>query len=145
MRHARTKPGKILVRLCAQAAGWTNELIRDLLPAPHSFPSDGHPIRVWSKEDVRQAERSPQFTGRGMDARAQNSTHAPTTEGKRVCSALTQAWDRAGKNSGLPWLLAGHYHSAILARLPAAAKRKGLRPSQGNSLAQRVFSSGAAM
>lgn len=39
--------------------GWTNELIRDLLPAPHSFPSDGHPIRVWSKEDVRQAERSP--------------------------------------------------------------------------------------
>lgn len=110
--------------------GWTNELIRDLLPAPHAFPSDGHPIRVWSKEDVRQAERSPQFTGRGMDARAQNSTHAPTTEGKRACSALTQAWNRAGKNSGLPWLLAGHYHSAILARLPAAAKRKGLRPSQ---------------
>ena len=75
--------------------GWTNELIRDLLPAPHAFPSDGHPIRVWSKEDVRQAERSPQFTGRGMDARAQNSTHAPTTEGKRACSALTQAWNRA--------------------------------------------------
>ena len=114
--------------------GWTNELIRELLPKPHYFPSDGHPIRVWSKEDVRQAENSPEFIGRSGDRKgAQGGPAVPTPEAKKACAALARAWEGAGKDGTAPWLLAGHYHSAILERLPAAAKGGGLRPSQATA------------
>ncbi len=110
--------------------GWTNELIRELLPEPRYLPSDGRSIRVWNKEDVRRAEGSPQFSKRGADTDSSGGPSKAAAIPKRACAALSRAWDGAEKDSSAPWLLAGHYHRAILARLSAAAKLRGLRTSQ---------------
>ena len=58
--------------------GWTSELIRELLPAPHYIPRDGHSIRVWDKEDVCAAERDPRFAHpAGTSAGASPSPASP--------------------------------------------------------------------
>jgi len=41
--------------------GWTNELIRELLPKPRMFPSHSGSVRVWSREAVREAEQEARF------------------------------------------------------------------------------------
>lgn len=113
--------------------GWTRELIQELLPKPRYLPSeDGGPTRVWDKETVRQAERTPRFSQRGADpAQAGDpAVKVPAPGIKRACAALAQAWDAAETDACETWRLAGYYHSAILAQLPAAAKVRGLRASQ---------------
>ena len=107
--------------------GWTNTLIRELLPRPRHLPADGHTVRAWPKEDVLLAESSPQFTGA---ARTDNADIASAAETKRACALLSQSWESACKDDSAPWLLAAHYHRGILARLPLAAKGRGLRLSQ---------------
>lgn len=111
--------------------GWTNELIRELLPEPRYVPSDGHFIRMWNKETVRQMECSPRFSEQNADGkRAGGPDRAPSPDAKRACAALARAWDAAERDGSTAWLLAEHYHNGILARLPAAAKGRGLRSSQ---------------
>lgn len=114
--------------------GWTNELIRELLPAPRCLSSEGHSIRVWSREDVRLAESSPEFSNRSRDMkRAAHTAKARKEDAKRTCAALSRAWDAAEKDGCVNWLLAEHYHSAILSRLSAWAGEGGLRRSQATA------------
>ena len=55
----------------------------------------------------------------------------PAAGAKRARALLAQSWDTAEKDRSTAGLLAGHYHSAILARLPSAAKKsRELRPAQ---------------
>ena len=97
--------------------GWNNELIRALLPRPRYVPQDGGVIRMWDREDVLAAESSPRFVNQTPGAKSVSPPQA-----KQVCTALTQAWNGAQKDDGAAWLLAGHYHAAIISRMPAAAK-----------------------
>ena len=41
--------------------GWTNELMKQLLPKPRILMSNGRPIRMWSQEEVRRAEKDASF------------------------------------------------------------------------------------
>ena len=50
--------------------------------------------------------------------------------GKRARALLNQAWNEVKRGNSAPWLLAGHYHSALLARLSSAPVPRGLRNSQ---------------
>ena len=114
--------------------GWTNALIRELLPEPYIFSAsaDGRPVRAWNKADVRAAERSPQFSRRGTDTRPGDAKALPS-RGTQACTALSQVWEAAVPEPSAPWLLAEHYHRAILARLPAAAKGRELRTAQATA------------
>ena len=107
--------------------GWTNELMRQLLPAPILFMNGGHPVRLWNRDIVREAENDPRFEQQGLEPRA----HQAAAPGVRHARALlSQAWDGADRDGSPAWLLAGYYHSALMARLPAAAKGRGLPPAQ---------------
>ena len=107
--------------------GWTKELMRTLLPEPRYFRYDGRTVRMWSKEDVLLAECTAQFT----DSRAHSTGESGHGQGTaRARDALSQAWDAAEREDSAPWLLAGHYHRAILERLSATARARGLRVSQ---------------
>lgn len=108
--------------------GWTNELIRELLPAPERFLVNGRAVRAWSKVDVRQAEKSTQFAQRKRSKPSEGAERAQDIEPIR--NALELAWERAEKEENAVWILAGHYHSGILSRLPTAAKSRGVRTSQ---------------
>ena len=107
--------------------GWTNELMRQLLPAPILFMNGGHPVRLWNRDIVREAENDPRFEQQGLEPRA----HQAAAPGVRHARALlSQAWDGADRDGSPAWLLAGYYHSALMARLPAAAKGRSLPPAQ---------------
>ena len=114
--------------------GWTNELMRALLPKPRYLPSGSFTVRFWEREDVRAAERSPQFPGRPPEEEpAPRPAGGPAPAGaKRAQALLSQSWDAARRDGSVPWLLAERYHSAVLDRLPAAAGRR-LRASQATA------------
>ena len=109
--------------------GWTQELIRELLPKPHYIPCDGYSVRVWDKEDVRAAERDPRFA-HPAGAESGRSIPSPAPAARRARALLARAWDGAGQDGSAPWLLAGHYHAALLARLSSAGAGRGIRNSQ---------------
>lgn len=113
--------------------GWTNELIRELLPKPRYIPREGYSVRVWDKADVLLAERDPRFAaGRGRKKAAVPVPASSGADTERACAGLAQAWAAAEKDESVPWLLAGHYHAAILDRLAGAAKDR-LRSAQATA------------
>ena len=122
--------GKYLTASLLKRRGWTGELIRELLPKPIYLPSQGHSVRVWEKEDVLLAEADPRFSA-GQGAPETPSGQA-VAAAKRACAALAQSWEGAARDGSTLWLLAGHYHRAILAHMPKAAKSR-LRASQATS------------
>ena len=128
--------GKYWTASVLKRRGWTNELIRALLPKPRYILSGEQSIRVWDKEEVRAAENGPGFSRR--ESAAPSGTSRPSgPEVRRTRAALAQAWDGAEKDETLPWLLAGQYHRAILSRLSAGGRGRGLRgapPPRGASL-----------
>ena len=107
--------------------GWTNKLIRELLPQPLLIPMGERHIRYWKRESVRTIENDPRFARWRKESTEEN---APAPGTKHACRLLSEAWDIAEKDDSAPWLLAQYYHSAILARLPSAAKGLGLPASQ---------------
>ena len=118
--------GKYWTASVLKRRGWTNELIRALLPKPRYILSGEQSIRVWDKEEVRAAENGPGFSRR--ESAAPSGTSRPSgPEVRRTRAALAQAWDGAEKDETLPWLLAGQYHRAILSRLSAGGRGRGLR------------------
>ena len=50
--------------------------------------------------------------------------------GKQARALLAQAWNGAKRGGSASWRLAGHYHSALLARLSSVPVPRGLRTSQ---------------
>ena len=126
-KHSRGKWSASMLK----RRGWTNELIRTLLPKPRYVMSGGRSIRVWDKEDVWAGERDPRFAGRDVAAAAAgNAARAASADVRRACENLTQAWEKAPAEDSTAGLLAKHYHSAVLSCLPAAAKSRNLRPSR---------------
>ena len=107
--------------------GWSNALIRELLPQPVRINMDGRVMRCWSRDDVRAAERDPRFSGQREE---QTQDRSPAPGARHACRLLAQAWEDAERDDSVPWLLAGYYHSAILARLPSAAKGRELQTAQ---------------
>ena len=122
--------GKYLTASLLKRRGWSDDLIRELLPKPRYIPADGHSVRVWAKEDVRLAEADPRFAKGHTDGESPSDQAASAA--RRACAALAQAWNGAERDDSVPWLLAGHYHKAILARMPDAAKSR-LRASQATA------------
>ena len=104
--------------------GWTEELMRELLPKPERVVSGSRTIRVWEKEDVRAEEGSPRFLQQSREARKSASGV------KHAQALLSQAWEEVEKDASAPWLLAGYYHSALLTRLSGAAGNRSPSAAQ---------------
>ena len=98
--------------------GWTKDRIRKLLPEPLAIPFDGHTAHVWERETVRAAERTPGFAEL---RKAQKAARTPAPGARHAAALLEEAWSGAESDGSNPRLLAGHYHSALLARLPSIA------------------------
>ena len=97
--------------------GWTRELMWELLPKPRYVSSGTRRIPLWDREDVRAAENSPRFVQRSEE------TGGPPPPGAELALAsLSRRWDETERDRSAPWLLAEHYHRAILKLLPRKAR-----------------------
>lgn len=54
--------GKYWSAAVLKRRGWTNDLMKRLLPKPRFIVSNGHPVRMWSREEVCRAEEDVSFT-----------------------------------------------------------------------------------
>ena len=130
-KHGR---GKYCTLSILKKRGWNEELIRELLPKPRYLMTGGHPTRFWAKEDVYEGERNPHFLSeKGRTRPADGSAKLPTPGTKRACALLAQAWSPAERDSSPAWLLAEHYHRALVSRLPAVSKSQMQRASQATA------------
>ena len=125
--------GKYWTASLLKRRGWTGGLMEELLPKPRYIPTgEGHSVRVWDKEDVRRAEADPRFAARPPAAGGARGLPAGSAPGAaRAREMLDRAWKGAARENTAPWLLAGHYHAALLARLSGGgAGGRGVRGSQ---------------
>ena len=105
--------------------GWTNELMKQLLPKPRILMSNGRPIRMWSQEEVRRAEKDASFARARRDPELRGAVLRAAAPGVRHASRLlAQSWEEAEKDGSAPWTLAGHYHAAILDRLASVPRSR---------------------
>ena len=105
--------------------GWTNELMKQLLPKPRILMSNGRPIRMWSQEEVRRAEKDASFARARRDPELRGAVLRAAAPGVRHASRLlAQTWEEAEKDGSAPWRLAGYYHEAILARLTSVPRSR---------------------
>ena len=111
--------------------GWTNELMKQLLPKPRFLVSNGRSIRMWSQEDVRRAEQDDSFTLGREDPELRGAALRAAAPGvKHTRFLLTQAWEEAERDESAAWLLAGHYHSALLTRLATVPRSRAFDRNQ---------------
>ena len=67
--------------------GWTNELIRKLLPTPANIRIKGRTVRLWLRADVFTAEKLPEFDeGRTV------TSGKPAPGARHTVRMLEQAW-----------------------------------------------------
>ena len=112
--------------------GWTNELMKQLLPKPRILMSNGRPVRIWNQEEVRRAEKDRSFSQARRDPELRGAAlRAAAPDVRHASRLLAAAWEEAGKDlSSAPWLLAGHYHAAILARLASVPRSRTFDQNQ---------------
>ena len=97
--------------------GWTRELMWELLPKPRYVSSGTRRIPLWDREDVRAAENSPRFL-----QRSEENGGPPPPGAELALASLSRRWDETERDRSAPWLLAEHYHRAILKLLPRKAR-----------------------
>lgn len=112
--------------------GWTSTLISALLPRPqYRHGRDGRSFPVWKKNDVIRAEAQEKFRAaalkgnlspeQGRKRGHRGKTVSPSTAA-RTAEWLALLWGTPAVPDEPVRILAGHYHTAILSHLEAAAR-----------------------
>ena len=104
--------------------GWTNALIREYLPKPSGFMSNGNYIRVWKRTDVLDAEHMLHFPGQ------ENAEGFNERYNRGFCEALTASWEAATRVDRDEWLLAGHYNGGIIRHIVSGGRGRVVSVSQ---------------
>ena len=115
--------------------GWTDALIKELLPAPLYVREGRWTARAWLKADVLAAERDPRFLSRRGEA-----PRAVQPGVRHAARLLQEAWEGAERDGSAPWVLAGHYHGALMDRLLSIARGPELQIGRA-SCRERVSAS----
>ena len=126
--------GKTWTASMLRGRGWTNELIRELLPEPRLvWTRDGRRVRTWKRSDVTAAESTLAFA----EGRTVRAAPAPTPDRAAAASLRElvdgsfrrEAWDGSPVS-----LLAGLFHKAVMARLGSASDAQSRSAAQIHSL-----------
>ena len=84
--------------------------------------------RAWLKADVLAAERDPRFLSRRGEA-----PRASQPGVRHAARLLQEAWEGAERDGSAPWVLAGHYHGALMDRLLSIARGPELPAAQATA------------
>ncbi len=134
-----------------KSRGWTNGLIRELLPRPRYRHQDGGTVKSWQADTVLTAEESERFKRVAASNKAAQQTRAktgvtgedigPALEG--AAALLDQAWESWEKPQGPAALLARRYHEALLRQIPGVGWAVALSPGQAAGRAESFLALGA--
>ncbi len=120
-----------------KSRGWTNGLIKELLPPPSLRHQPNGTFKIWSTATVLEAERTERFqkVTAGNKAAAVTRQRSMTLANDldaidNAAALLWELWADAEKPEGPVTALAEKYHEAILRQLPNAIKAGSLSPSQ---------------
>jgi len=120
--------------------GWTEELLRSLLPPPQYRSSGGRRVRMWRKKDVLSAEQSAPFRAMIAARQAQAIAAKADTEALLTAAAdfLRSAWTSSSEEPAA--LLAAHYHAAIQSQIPSVSWAQRIPDGQCASYIERFLS-----
>ena len=114
--------------------GWSNQLIKELLPPARFIHMGKQTVALWYREDVLAAEGTERFR---LAAGAMKAEQAQPGEYVDVDTALaaaraflSDAWEAGHKPEGIAARLAEKYHLGILHQLPAVAWADRLKTGQ---------------
>ena len=123
------KSGKNWTAGTLKSRGWTESLVKELLPKPVYRHFNGRSVRTWNKEAVIEAEKTERFTAVAEAAKRQR-TEEETREKEEYASLLKasvrlleESWHLPEETGGETALLAGHYHRGILSMMKSGAQR----------------------
>ncbi len=121
-----------------KSRGWTNSLIRELLPRPRYRHMNGGTVKMWQSDVVLTAEDTERFrrvTASNKAAEAARARTPATAEdiGPALEGAVAffdAAWGSWTRPDTPAALLARRYHEAILRQVPATGLAVVLSPGQ---------------
>ncbi len=137
------KSGKNWTIGTLKSRGWTDALVRELLPKPVYRHFNGRSVRTWNKELVIEAEKSQRFAEAAEAAKKERS-EAEERE-KEASAALLAAslalveecWQPGEEETDVS-LLARHYHRGILGMMKSGAQ-SSLRSGKAMSYAGHLL------
>ena len=123
------KSGKNWTAGTLKSRGWTDALVKELLPKPVYRHFNGRSVRTWNKETVLEAEKTECFLTAAEAAKKQRTEDEERE--KEASAALLAAslalveecWRLPEDVQPEAALLAGHYHQGILSMMKSGAQR----------------------
>ena len=117
-----------------KSRGWTNTLLKELLPPPRRFRRNGRMTAVWDRQTVLAAESTERFQRTVKALRESERTETAALDVDAALAAagdfLRAAWDRFAQPEANAALLAAKYHEAILHGIRSVAWADRLKPGQ---------------
>ena len=121
-----------------KSRGWTNTLIKELLPRPRFRHLNGGTVKTWQTDVVLTAEQTERFVRVAQSnkaaqaARQKTGVTAADIEPALAGAAafLTQAWESRQPADGPEDMLALRYHQAIMRQVPGVGWAVVLTPGQ---------------
>ncbi|WP_325199218.1 helicase-related protein [Oscillibacter sp.] len=123
----RRRPAKNWSAATLKSRGWTNALIRELLPPPEYEVTESGRRRIWNKKLVKAAEEHPRFQAQRIEPRK-----TPARGAGNAQKLLALAWEDGGlgETPSDAAILASYVHQGLLALLPGVAKGRSLTSSR---------------
>lgn len=121
----RRRPAKNWSAATLKSRGWTNALIRELLPPPEYEETEHGRRRIWNKKLVKAAEEHPRFEAQRVEPRK-----TPARGAGNAGRLLAQAWEEREETPSDAALLASFMHQGLLSLLPGVAKGHSLTSSR---------------
>ncbi len=121
-----------------KSRGWTEPLVKELLPKPVYRHFNGRSVRTWNKETVLEAEKTERFTAAAEAVKKQRTEDQEREKAEydalleASLSLLEEAWQLPEDAEREAALLAGHYHRGILSMMKGGAQRS-LREGKAQS------------
>ena len=120
-----------------KSRGWTEDLMRELLPKPKQRYYHDRRVRMWETEVVMAAEKTAVFAAGTGSPEGRTPRDRDRTDGRdrgaaveRAMELIAGAWAGADRDESEAWRLAFRYHEALEKRLKASGWAEGLRPGK---------------
>lgn len=118
--------------------GWTDTLMRELLPKPRWETLNGRRMRCWDRDEVLAAEDTERFQTEAKQKRVREAEErvrhdADTQAALNRAAELLESAFAGAESGGEEELLARRYHEGILSLLPSLPHPERLRRGQAES------------